>query len=411
MAGFIKTVLALAAPRAPAQPPLREAQPARSTSPSSPFYVNAALRAVDGAAGAPAARGRQRVRRGRHQRARHPGGGAAAPARRRAVARGGSCWRCSARDARPRWSGTTDEPGAAPARAPRRCRWRTWPTRCRSGRKALRAPPRAGVPRRAQDAAGGAGGARARSGVTGAVQTEAGRLGGVHVPGRRRAVRGHGRASCTQPSRSIRERGGRAARELLAPHAGLRPARGCCSPPPAERGGRDRQLEQTVAHPARALRHRVRAGEAAGCPGACSPARDDRPQRGRVRGGLPRRRVLAGGRACALVALRGRLFETLPAGAMLSVPLPEAELRALLGSELSICRRQRARPVRGRRGRREAIDALEAQLARARGGVHAPAHRRGGALRDAGADPRASSSAFCRTVPLRGAEAARTSPT
>ena len=37
----------------------------------------------------------------------------------------------------------------------------------------------------------------------------------------------------------------------------------------------------------------------------------------------------------ALVALRGRLFETLPEGGMLSVPLPEAEARAYMGKELS----------------------------------------------------------------------------
>ncbi len=40
--------------------------------------------------------------------------------------------------------------------------------------------------------------------------------------------------------------------------------------------------------------------------------------------------------AVRLVALRGRLFETIPPGAMLSVPLSEAELRPLLGAELSI---------------------------------------------------------------------------
>ncbi|MDB4979262.1 MAG: polyketide/non-ribosomal peptide synthetase, partial [Myxococcales bacterium] len=38
----------------------------------------------------------------------------------------------------------------------------------------------------------------------------------------------------------------------------------------------------------------------------------------------------------ALVSVRGRLFETLPAGGMLSVQLPEAELTPLLGAELSI---------------------------------------------------------------------------
>ena len=40
--------------------------------------------------------------------------------------------------------------------------------------------------------------------------------------------------------------------------------------------------------------------------------------------------------AIALVALRGRLFETLPQGGMLSVPLSADELRPLLGSELSL---------------------------------------------------------------------------
>ena len=40
--------------------------------------------------------------------------------------------------------------------------------------------------------------------------------------------------------------------------------------------------------------------------------------------------------ALTLVELRGRLFETLPEGAMLSVPLSEAELQPLLGPELAI---------------------------------------------------------------------------
>jgi acyl transferase domain-containing protein len=40
--------------------------------------------------------------------------------------------------------------------------------------------------------------------------------------------------------------------------------------------------------------------------------------------------------ALALVALRGRLFETVPEGGMLSVPLPAAELREFLPAELSI---------------------------------------------------------------------------
>ncbi len=40
--------------------------------------------------------------------------------------------------------------------------------------------------------------------------------------------------------------------------------------------------------------------------------------------------------ALALVELRGRLFETLPEGGMLSVPLSEAELAPLMGAELSV---------------------------------------------------------------------------
>jgi acyl transferase domain-containing protein/thioesterase domain-containing protein/acyl carrier protein len=64
----------------------------------------------------------------------------------------------------------------------------------------------------------------------------------------------------------------------------------------------------------------------------------------------------------ALVATRGRLFETLPSGGMLSVPLPEAELGPLLGAELSIA------AVNGpalcvASGPVAAIDALERRLA------------------------------------------------
>ena len=40
--------------------------------------------------------------------------------------------------------------------------------------------------------------------------------------------------------------------------------------------------------------------------------------------------------AISLVAMRGRLFETLPRGAMLSIALPEEQVRSLLGSELSL---------------------------------------------------------------------------
>ncbi len=66
--------------------------------------------------------------------------------------------------------------------------------------------------------------------------------------------------------------------------------------------------------------------------------------------------------ALRLVALRGRLFETVPAGAMLSVPLSEAELRPLLGTELSIAA-VNAPQLCVASGPVAAIDALAAALA------------------------------------------------
>jgi acyl transferase domain-containing protein/thioesterase domain-containing protein/acyl carrier protein len=67
--------------------------------------------------------------------------------------------------------------------------------------------------------------------------------------------------------------------------------------------------------------------------------------------------------ALALVALRGRLFETLAEGAMLSVPISEGELRALMGPDLSIA------VINGPRmtvaaGPVQAIEALQQRLAR-----------------------------------------------
>ncbi|WP_164016685.1 type I polyketide synthase [Pyxidicoccus trucidator] len=65
--------------------------------------------------------------------------------------------------------------------------------------------------------------------------------------------------------------------------------------------------------------------------------------------------------ALALVVLRGKLFEELPGGGMLSVPLPEAEVRPLLGTTLSMA------AVNGPSqcvvaGTVEAIEALAAEL-------------------------------------------------
>lgn len=66
--------------------------------------------------------------------------------------------------------------------------------------------------------------------------------------------------------------------------------------------------------------------------------------------------------AVRLVALRGRLFETIPPGAMLSVPLSEAELRPLLGTELSVAA-VNAPQLCVASGPVAAIDALAASLA------------------------------------------------
>jgi acyl transferase domain-containing protein len=66
--------------------------------------------------------------------------------------------------------------------------------------------------------------------------------------------------------------------------------------------------------------------------------------------------------AVRLVALRGRLFETIPAGAMLSVPLTEQELRPLLGAELSVAA-VNAPQLCVASGPVAAIDALQAALA------------------------------------------------
>lgn len=66
--------------------------------------------------------------------------------------------------------------------------------------------------------------------------------------------------------------------------------------------------------------------------------------------------------ALSLVAARGRLMQSLPAGAMLAVPLPETDVKAFLGPQISMA------AVNGPglcvvSGISEAIDALEKQLA------------------------------------------------
>jgi acyl transferase domain-containing protein len=67
--------------------------------------------------------------------------------------------------------------------------------------------------------------------------------------------------------------------------------------------------------------------------------------------------------ALALVAERGRLMQAIPAGAMLAVPLPEAEIAPLLGPGLALAAvNGPARTVAS--GPEEAIAALEAELER-----------------------------------------------
>ena len=51
--------------------------------------------------------------------------------------------------------------------------------------------------------------------------------------------------------------------------------------------------------------------------------------------------------ALALVAVRGRLMQQMPPGAMLAVPLPEAEVLPLLGEELSLAAVNRPSVSRG----------------------------------------------------------------
>jgi acyl transferase domain-containing protein len=67
--------------------------------------------------------------------------------------------------------------------------------------------------------------------------------------------------------------------------------------------------------------------------------------------------------AVRLVTLRGRLFEKVPAGAMLSVPLSEDELRPLLGAELSVAA-VNAPQLCVASGPVAAIEALQQELAR-----------------------------------------------
>ncbi|MFN3295328.1 SDR family NAD(P)-dependent oxidoreductase [Caldimonas sp.] len=82
--------------------------------------------------------------------------------------------------------------------------------------------------------------------------------------------------------------------------------------------------------------------------------------------------------ALTLVELRGRLFETLPEGGMLSVPLPEAEVQARIGPELSIAAVNGpsltvvAGPVQAIEALQQALQAEEIEAARVR--INVAAH-------------------------------------
>ncbi len=133
----------------------------------------------------------------------------------------------------------------------------------------------------------------------GAARHPAGRAppapGRVPVPRSGLAVRPDGRGAL--PLRARVPGGGRPVRRAAPAAAGSGSARAALSVR-GRRGGRRRGPARDLDHPARALHHRVRARAALA--GLGRPAfRDGWPQRRRVRRGLPRRRVLARGRAHA----------------------------------------------------------------------------------------------------------------
>ena len=124
MAGFIKTVLCLMHEQLPPSINFEVANPARSTSKNSPFFVNTQLHAPWQGNGAAATRGRDGARRRWHQRAYHRRAGPATRSSNREsqTARAARAERQDQRRARTRDGRACDASRATPRAFSRRCR-------------------------------------------------------------------------------------------------------------------------------------------------------------------------------------------------------------------------------------------------------------------------------------------------